>query len=216
MPLLPKARAERDGATGLAAPPYHALATGEVELVLGTGEHGLPDEEAARRLATLGPNRLTEPPPPNPLVRFAEQFRNLLILVLLAAAAVTVMLGHWIDAAVILGVVLANAVFGFVQEGRAEKAIGAIRRMLALKASVIRGGSRRTVDAERLVVGDLVLLEAGDRVPADIRLTRSRNLQTDEAALTGESVRRVAALRPPSEPGKPTGIVGNSCGIYLQ
>ena len=188
MPLLPKARAERDGATGLAAPPYHALATGEVELVLGTGEHGLPDEEAARRLATLGPNRLTEPPPPNPLVRFAEQFRNLLILVLLAAAAVTVMLGHWIDAAVILGVVLANAVFGFVQEGRAEKAIGAIRRMLALKASVIRGGSRRTVDAERLVVGDLVLLEAGDRVPADIRLTRSRNLQTDEAALTGESV----------------------------
>ena len=158
MPLLRKARAERDGATGLAAPPYHALATGEVELALETGEHGLADEEAARRLAELGPNRLTEPAPPSPLLRFGAQFRNLLILVLLVAAAVTFLLGHWIDAAVIVGVVLANAVIGFVQEGRAEKAIGAIRRMLALKASVIRGGARRTVDADRLVVGDLVLL----------------------------------------------------------
>ncbi len=188
MPLFRKPGAQREGAAGRATPPFHALSTEEVELALATDRHGLTDQEAARRLAELGPNRLTEPPPPSPLVRFAAQFRNLLILVLLGAAAVTLLLGHWIDAAVIVGVVLANAVIGFVQEGRAEEAIGAIRKMLAPKASVIRGGARRTVDADRLVVGDLVLLEAGDRVPADIRLTGSRNLQIDEAALTGESV----------------------------
>ena len=188
MPLFGKPRAERDGAAAHALPPYHALAPGEVELAFGTDEHGLAEPEAARRLAEFGPNRLTEPQPPSALARFAAQFRNLLILVLLAAAAVTALLGHWIDAAVIVGVVLANAAIGFVQEGRAEKAIGAIRRMLAPRASVIRDGARHTVDADRLVVGDLVLLEPGDRVPADLRLTRSRNLQIDEAALTGESV----------------------------
>jgi len=167
---------------------FHAVSAVETERRLGTGKHGLTEAEAARRLAEHGPNRLPAPKQRGALTRFLAQFRNLLIVVLLVASAVTLLLGHRIDAAVIFGVVIANAIIGFVQEGRAEKAIEAIRTMLASEASVIREGLRRTVSAQELVAGDLVLLEAGDRVPADLRLVRSRNLQIAEAALTGESV----------------------------
>jgi len=168
--------------------PFHALAVDAVWTHLATGPSGLTEAEAAQRLAALGPNRLPGRKPPSDLRRFLLQFRNLLIFVLLIAAAVTLMLGHFVDAAVILGVVLANAAIGFIQERRAEKAIEGIRALLSPHASVIRENRRRTLDAEQLVVGDLVLLEPGDRVPADLRLTASRNLQIAEAALTGESV----------------------------
>ena len=185
-----------------AARPFHALPTEEVAAALGTDGHGLAEAEAARRLAETGPNRLPAPRPPSALRRFLAQFGNLLILVLLGAAAVTLVLGHVVDAAVILGVVMANALIGFIQEGRAEQAIAAIRTMLAAQASVIREGRRRTLDAEQLVPGDLVMIEAGDRIPADLRLVESRNLQVAEAALTGESLpvaksRREVAIETP-------------------
>ena len=112
----------------------------------------------------------------------------MLIYVLLAAGAVTAVLQHWVDAGVILGVVVINAVIGFVQEGKAERALEAVRGLLSLQATVIRGGRRRTLPAEELVTGDLVFLQSGDRVPADLRLVGVRELRVDEAILTGESV----------------------------
>ena len=141
---------------------------------------GLDAAEAERRLATHGPNRLPARRIKGPLSRFLAQFNNLLIVLLMAAAAVAALLGHWLDAQVILLVVLVNAVLGFVQEGRAEKALDAIRELLSLQASVLRDGRRIGVPAERLVPGDLCLIEAGDRVPADLRLVRSNALQIDE------------------------------------
>lgn len=122
------------------------------------------------------------------LRRLLAQFDNLLIYILIAAAIVTATMGHWIDTGVILAVVLANTVIGFVQEGKAEQALAAIRHMLSPRANVIRDGHRTSVDGEDLVPGDVVLLEAGDRVPADLRLFESRGLRVEEALLTGESV----------------------------
>ena len=115
-------------------------------------------------------------------------FDNVLIYVLLGAATVTAALAHWVDTAVILGVVVVNAVLGFVQEGKAERALDAIRNMLSPQAIAVRGGQRLTVPAEELVPGDLVFLQSGDRVPADLRLVHAKNLQVQEAALTGESL----------------------------
>ncbi|MFP4271234.1 MAG: HAD-IC family P-type ATPase, partial [Alphaproteobacteria bacterium] len=123
-----------------------------------------------------------------PLARFARQFKNVLIYALLAAAVLAAAIGHELDALVILAVVLVNAAIGFVQEGRAESALAALSQMLEPEARVLRGGRRRTVAAATLVPGDVVLLEAGERVPADLRLVEARELKVDEAILTGESV----------------------------
>ncbi|MDT8345473.1 MAG: HAD-IC family P-type ATPase, partial [Thermohalobaculum sp.] len=153
-----------------------------------TTRAGLSGDEAARRLLAHGANRLPAAPRRSLISRFLVQFHNVLIYVLLGAAAVTAVLGHFIDMAVILAVVVANAAIGFVQEGKAEKAMDSIRRMLAPHASVIRDGARRSIDGTDLVPGDLVLLEAGDRVPADLRLVSVRGLKVEEAILTGESV----------------------------
>lgn len=150
--------------------------------------NGLSSEEAATRLAKHGPNRLPEPAKRGALFRFLLHFHNILIYVLLGSAAITAALGHLADTLVILAVVIVNAAIGFVQEGKAEKAMDAIRRMLALKASVLRDGARRAVEGAALVPGDIVLLEAGDKVPADLRLLRTNGLQVQEAILTGESV----------------------------
>ena len=129
-------------------------------------------------------------------MRFLAQFHNLLIYVLLGAALVTALLGHAIDTALILLVVLANAAIGFIQEGRAEKALDAIKRMITQNASVMRDGRRLTMGAQGIVPGDIVLLEAGDRVPADLRLIRARNLKIEEAILTGESVATDKDVKP--------------------
>ncbi|WP_210878986.1 cation-transporting P-type ATPase [Roseovarius autotrophicus] len=155
---------------------------------LGATAAGLSSDEAAQRLARHGPNRLPEPPTRNPVLRFLGHFHNILIYVLLGAAAVTAVLGHWTDSGVILAVVLVNAIIGFVQEGRAEQAMAALRGMLALHVAVLRDGRRRSLDAADLVPGDIVLVEAGDRVPADLRLIEARGLKAEEAILTGESV----------------------------
>ena len=122
-----------------------------------------------------------------PLARLGRQLRNFLIYVLLTAVAITGALGHWVDAGVILAVVVIQTLVGFIQEGRAEQALSAIRHMLAPRARVLRAGGQHQLDAGELVPGDTVLLEPGDRVPADIRLEKTSNLKIDEAILTGES-----------------------------
>lgn len=147
---------------------------------LNTTPEGLSRREATNRLAKYGPNRLPEPKTRGPLVRFFYQFHNVLIYVLIAASAVTAMLGHWVDASVILGVVLINAVIGFVQEGKAENALQAIRQMLSPNAMVRRDGQQITIPATELVPGDIVLLQSGDKVPADLRLIRAKGLQIQE------------------------------------
>ncbi len=168
--------------------PWHATEVEAAFRLLGSGAEGLSAAEAERRLVEEGPNRLPEGPGRSALQRFLLQFHNLLIYILLAAALVSFALGHVLDALVILGVVLANAAIGFVQEGRAEQALAAIKGMIDPQASVVREGRRLTLPAEQIVRGDLVLIEAGDRVPADLRLLKARALRLDEAILTGESV----------------------------
>ncbi|MDX5334176.1 MAG: cation-transporting P-type ATPase [Gammaproteobacteria bacterium] len=167
---------------------WHHLDAQAVLYRVGSSAQGLSQDEAERRLATYGPNRLPVGRRRGPLARLAAQFNNLLIQVLIVAATVTALLDHWVDTWVILGVVVVNAIIGFAQEGKAEKSLEAIRHMLSPRASVTRDGQRRTVAAEELVPGDVVLLEPGDKVPADLRLLRARNLRIQEAVLTGESV----------------------------
>ncbi len=167
---------------------WHAWPSEDVVNALETGKKGLSDEEAARRLQEHGPNRLPAARRHGLAMRFLLQFHNMLIYVLIAAAGVTALLGHWLDTAVILGVVVINAVIGVIQEGKAEKALEAIREMLSPQATVLRGGRREQRPAEELVPGDVVVLQSGDKVAADLRLFRVRDLRVDEAVLTGESV----------------------------
>lgn len=155
---------------------------------LQTSTSGLSQEEAIQRLATHGPNCLPQAARRSPLLRLVLHFHNILIYVLLGSAMITGFLEHWIDTTVILAVVFANALIGFVQEGKAEQAMDAIRHMLAPKAKVIRDGQRITIDGEQLVPGDIVLLEAGDKVPADLRLFSAHSTTVQEAILTGESL----------------------------
>ena len=179
-----------------AAPSWHALSAAEVVDRLTTAPGGLDEGEARRRLADDGANRLPPPPERSVLRRLLAQFDNLLIQLLLGAAVITFAIGHVLDAAVILSVCLLNAAIGFVQEGRAEQALRAIRQMLSARATVLRAGRRTSVPAEDLVRGDVVLLESGDRVPADLRLVRVKGLQAQEAALTGESLPVHKAVEP--------------------
>ena len=169
--------------------PPHALPPSRVvELQRTDARHGLEDAEAARRLQEHGPNTLPEPPRHSWLQRFGAQFANALIGFLLASAALAAVLGHWVDATVILGVVLINALVGVAQEGKAEAAMSALRDLLTPHARVLRSGAPQVADVAALVPGDVVLIEAGDRVPADLRLVQAHALRIDEALLTGESV----------------------------
>ncbi len=177
--------------------PWHALAAVAALDLARTSAGGLTQAEAEARLQTHGPNRLAEVQPPGLLARLLRQFNNLLLFVLMAAALVTALMGHWVDTVVIMAVVVLNAVIGFIQEGKAEKALQAIRHLLSPHAVVLRDGHQREVDAADLVPGDVVLLASGDSLPADVRLLLARNLRIDESALTGESVpveKRVEAV----------------------
>jgi magnesium-transporting ATPase (P-type) len=168
---------------------WHAATTEAVLAELGTDpKHGLSASAADEHLARHGPNQLPAAPRDTLLKRFLLQFHNVLIYVLLAAAIGTALLGEWIDTGVILGVILINALIGVIQEGKAEKALDTIRAMLSPKAMVRRDGHKQTLDATLVVPGDIILLKAGDRVPADLRLLDSHSLRIDEALLTGESV----------------------------
>lgn len=148
---------------------------------------GLARQEAQSRLALAGLNRLAGAPPRAPWRLFFSQFKSVLILVLFGAAGLAALIGNLKDAGVILAVVVINAIVGFYQEYRAEKSLAALRKMLPLRTHVRRGGDKLDIDAETLVTGDVVLLEAGDRVPADGRLTLAVHLDIDESTLTGES-----------------------------
>ncbi len=160
---------------------------------------GLTTDEADRRRVQFGPNRVDAAEGRSAWKTFLLQFHNPLVYLLLGAAGITGYLGEWVDVTVIVGVVLVNAVIGFVQEARAERSIQALARGLVTAARVRRDGGERSLNSENLVPGDVVLLRSGDRVPADLRLIRARHLNVDESALTGESVpveKRVEALSP--------------------
>lgn len=168
---------------------WHSWTADEVVKRLATSvANGLEAGEASTRLQKYGPNRLPEGKKRGPLMRLLSQFNNILVYVLLGAGFVKLMLGLWLDAGIIFAVVLLNGLLGFMQEGKAEKALDSIRNMLSAEARTTRGGETRMIPADDLVPGDVVLLESGDKVPADLRLADAKNLRTEEAALTGESV----------------------------
>ena len=168
---------------------WHAISADEVLKRLATNVgKGLDAAEAANRLQKCGPNRLPEGKKRGPFMRFLSQFNNTLVYVLLGAGFTKLMLNLWVDAAIIFGVVILNALLGFVQEGKAERALESIRNMLSAEARTLRGGETRMIPADELVPGDIVLLESGDKIPADLRLVDAKNLRTEEAALTGKSV----------------------------
>ncbi|MES9910879.1 MAG: cation-transporting P-type ATPase [Candidatus Sedimenticola sp. 4PFRAG1] len=167
---------------------WHALTPTQAFEEVDSSSEGLGSEQARHRYESYGPNRLPEVKPRSPLIRFLAQFHDVLIYVLLIAGVVTALLQHWLDAGVIFGVVVINALIGFIQEGKAEDALRAIRQMLSPQAMVLRDGKRTTVPSEELVPGDVVVLQSGDKVPADLRMFHSKGLQVEEASLTGESV----------------------------
>ena len=168
---------------------------------LQSSPQGLTAAEARQRFERFGPNRLREKPPRPVWLKFIDQFKNLLVLVLIGAAALAGAIGDTKDAVVIIVVVVLNAGLGFYQEHRAEATLAALKQMLARHARVRRGDEVLQVDAEALVPGDIVLLEAGDRVPADARVLAAHNAEVAEAALTGEShaVGKHAGLLPAGE-----------------
>ena len=190
---------------------WHTLSGEQVLTQLDVDTSGLSSEQANHRLAEYGPNELPESSTRGPLRRFAEQFHNVLIYVLLLACGLTALLGHWLDASVIFGVVLANAVIGFVQEGKAYDALRAIRQLLAPQARALRDGVHISIAAKCLVPGDIVLVQSGDKIVADLRLLQSKNLEIEEAALTGESI----AVTKSIDPVTPEALLGDRlCMAY--
>ncbi|MCW8887236.1 MAG: cation-transporting P-type ATPase, partial [Motiliproteus sp.] len=179
---------------------WHAIEESEVlNLLESQAENGLDTEIARERFEKVGPNALSQKKDKNPFILFLQQFNQPLVYILLGASAITALLQEWIDSGVIFGVVLVNAVIGFLQETKAMKAIRALSQAMTSDATVIRSGQKRRVSSTELVPGDIVVLQSGDKVPADIRLIRTRELQIDESALTGESVpveKRVKILAP--------------------
>ena len=168
---------------------WHAFNTEDVLEKLKTQvELGLTEEDAIKRLQEFGPNQLTEKPPASFLSLVLAQLKSFVVILLIAASIISAILGEWVDAAAIMTIVVLNAVMGVVQESRAEAALAALKKMAAPDAQVLRGGRRVTIPAAELVPGDIVFLEAGNFVPADLRLIESINLRVDESALTGESV----------------------------
>ncbi|WP_199423246.1 cation-translocating P-type ATPase [Actinotalea solisilvae] len=166
---------------------------------------GLTASEAAARLERDGRNELPAPPEPSVLARLLRQYADVLIYILVASAVLKALTGDWVDVAVIVAVVVATGLIGFVQEGRAASALAGLRAMQSLAAQVQRDGTWGVVDAAELVVGDVVRVRSGDRVPADVRLLSATRLQVDESALTGESV---AAGKDP-EPVEPDAGIGD-------
>ncbi len=167
---------------------WHSLTADETAQLLETSGHGISETDANARRMLFGRNQLEEEPPPPAWLVFVRQFRSPLIFILLAALAVTVVLGEYLDAAVIGAVLLLNAVIAFTQERKAEGAVRALMQMVVPRARVVREGREMEVDSRDLVPGDVVLLESGARIPADLRLVRANSLQVDESLLTGESV----------------------------
>jgi magnesium-transporting ATPase (P-type) len=158
MSLATNANTDSDAAA------WHPISAREVVNRLATnGETGLDAAEASSRFQKYGPNRLPEGKKRGPFMRFFAQFNNILVYVLLGAGFIKLMLNLWVDAGIIFGVVVLNALLGFIQEGKAERALDSIRNMLSAEARTLRGGERRMIPAEQLVPGDIVILESGDK-----------------------------------------------------
>ncbi|MEK6280391.1 MAG: cation-translocating P-type ATPase [Acidobacteriota bacterium] len=184
---------------------WHTLTVGETFERLKSTPRGLTVSKAARRLDEFGPNEIQSAARVSPWTILFEQFKNVLIIILLIATALSAFLGHGIEAIAIVVIVLFAVILGFVQEYRAERAIEALREMAAPMATVIRDGRERRVPARELVPGDVIHLATGDKVPADVRLIEAVNLQTVEAALTGESAPVEKHTRPLEDERLPTG-----------
>lgn len=178
---------------------WHAISLQDLLPKLDASPEGLTQEQARMHLEKFGANRLRPPVSRSIWLRFLDQYRNVLIYVLLVAALVTAAMGHWVDTAVILGVVAINGLIGFIQEGKAERALDAVRNMLSLRAMVLRDGKRLDIAAEEVVPGDVVFIQSGDKVPADLRLLDVHNLRVDESMLTGESLAVEKQINPVSE-----------------
>ena len=167
---------------------WHAVNIKDIFSQLKTDEHGLSNTEAKRRLQVYGRNEIKRISRETPLKIFLEQFKSFLIIILVIATIVSALIGQTLDAAVIFAIIIFNAILGFIQDWRAEKAIEALMKMLSLKARVIRDGEEKEIDATELVPGDIIIVEAGDKIPADAVIIKETNLMVNEASLTGESV----------------------------
>ncbi|MEK6853863.1 MAG: HAD-IC family P-type ATPase, partial [Nanoarchaeota archaeon] len=167
---------------------YHSVQLSQLFSELKTSEKGLSDDEANKRLGSFGYNELKETKKISPAGIFLSQFKSLIVWILIAAVLISMFLKEFVDGAVILAIIFLNALIGFMQEYKADKAIAALKKLVGLRADVLRNGERKQVDARLLVPGDIVFLEMGDKAPADSRLVEEVNLELQESALTGESV----------------------------
>src|SRR4030042_1025965 len=170
-------------------PKWHNLGVAEVISSLGSSDKGLSDKEVQRRLAEFGPNELKKEERISPFALFIGQFKNILIMILLIAIVLSAVIGELIDAGIIAAIVIFCAVLGFTQEYRAERALEALKKMLSPTITVLREGKEEEVPSKELVPGDMLILEAGDKIPADARLVESHSLMCEEAPLekrTGE------------------------------
>ncbi len=184
---------------------WHASEITDVFEQIESQPEGLTIEEVEKRLSRYGKNKLHPPKKQSSVIRFLLQFHNVLIYVLLAAGIITAFLSHWVDAGVIFGVIIVNSLIGFIQEGKAEKALDAIRSILSQQAFVLRNGKKVMISADGVVPGDIVFLQSGDKVPADLRLFKAKGLRIDEAALTGESMPVEKTIVPVAE----TAVIGD-------
>jgi len=190
---------------------WHSQSADEVIEEFQSSREGLSSEEVRKRQEKYGENKLEKTDEKSALKSFLSQFHNVLIYILIAAAGVTAILAYWLDTVVILAVVVINALIGFVQERKAEKALEAISKMLSPEAEVKRDGQPDTIDATRVVPGDIVLLQSGMRVPADLRILKSKELSIDEAMLTGESE---PSGKNSDEVDRDKGLADRSCMAY--
>src|SRR5574338_821970 len=179
---------EKTGKDQVEQQEWHALKPEEVLSHLKVEGNGLTTEEAKRRLEYYGPNQLKEAPRPGFLQMLWEQLNNFVVILLIVASVISALLGDYVEAAAIMSIVVLNSILGIIQERRAEEALAALKKLAAPDAQVVRDGHRVSVPSYELVPGDLVFLEAGNFVPADIRLLEAVNLRVEEASLTGESL----------------------------
>ena len=170
--------------------PYYQQTVDETLTNIQSSLDGLTSAEATARLEKYGENALPQKPGKPGWLRFLAHFNDVLIYVLLAAALLKLIMGHWVDMFVILGVAIINALIGHIQESNAEKSLQSIRNMLSSEAVVIRQGNHETIPTTALVPGDIVVIRAGDRIPADLRVIEAHNLRVEEAILTGEAAMR--------------------------
>lgn len=189
---------------------WHSLAGDQVKELLKTDyRQGLNNEEVLRRREEYGKNEIPQKKKQSELKRFLLQFNNLLIYILIIAAVITALMDHWIDTIVILLVVVLNAIIGYIQEGKAEEALAGIRNLLSLHAIVIREGKQKEINAVDLVPGDVIQLKSGDKVPADVRIVESKDLQVEESPLTGEA----QAVEKNTKPVAEDTILGDQTGM---